>query len=79
MGGKFCCLTPVTPVQATPEPPPVQRGIKGQLRRGGSLVKAPGLGWIHNPSLACGEGWVRPTLRLFLNLVGNKSTGLGIL
>lgn len=25
MGGKFCCLTPVTPIQAIPEPPPVQR------------------------------------------------------
>lgn len=42
-------------------------------------MKAPCVGWVHSPSLACREGWVGTTLRLFLNLAGNKNTGLGTL
>lgn len=33
MGVNFYCLTGVTPIQATPEPPPVCRGMEGQLRQ----------------------------------------------
>lgn len=37
------------------------------------------LGRVHSPALACGEGWVGTTLRLFLNRAGNKGTALGTL
>lgn len=33
MGGNFYCLTGVTPIQDTPEHPPVRRGMEGQLRQ----------------------------------------------
>lgn len=39
-------------------------------------MKALCLGWVHNSALACREGWVGTTLRLFFNLAENKGTGL---
>lgn len=42
-------------------------------------MKALCLGWVHNSALACREGWVGTTLRLFFNLAENKGTGLGTL
>lgn len=62
LGGKLCCLTLVTLIQATPEPRPVQ----------GQLLKAPCLGWVPGSALACGESWVGTTSRLSLNLAGNS-------
>lgn len=70
MGGNLSCPTLVTPIGATPEAPlphPHPPPVDGQLRQ-----EAPCLGRAHNPALACGEGWVGTTCRLFLNLAGNS-------
>ena len=55
MGGRFCHLTLVTPIQATPEPLPVRIEMKGS---GGSLgrLAMPGLGSQLNSALGEGLG-----------------------
>lgn len=66
MGGKFCCLTLVTPIQDTPAPTCAERDGR-RLPGEGRLC----LGWVHSSTLACREGWMGTTLRLFLNHAGN--------
>lgn len=74
MGGRFCHLTLVTPIQATPEPLPVRtrngRDAEALLGR----LAMPGLG--SQLSSGLGKGWVGTTVDYSLIMLGTPERNL---